>query len=189
MRIGRIAAYLSDFALFWPGILVTVVASVALGRRVGSALGRGPLTGGAFVFSLGLIASATLTPGTDAIVSGAVGTGTCDVSRIGLASLGDVLALGDPGFNILLFLPLGVVLGSLPRGRTAAVLIGGALVLSPAIEMTQLVVRVLDRACQTSDVVVNLTGLVVGLATGAVLGFVVARLRPAGRGPRPDPAR
>ena len=52
-----------------------------------------------------------------------------------------------------------------------------ALALPFAIEATQLVVIPLGRACQGADVIDNLTGLVIGLMAGAVLG----RLRPESR--------
>ena len=60
MRIGRIAAYLSDFALCWPGVFVSVVVSVLLAGRLGRALQRGPWTGGLLAFSVGLIVSVPL---------------------------------------------------------------------------------------------------------------------------------
>jgi len=52
----------------------------------------------------------------------------------------------------------------------------GAIALSFAIETTQLLVLWLDRACQSADVVDNLTGLAIGLAGG-----IVARRLAAGR--------
>ena len=177
MRLATIATYLSDFAWFWPGVAISVVASVGLARRVGSALGGGRLTGAALVFSVGLIVSATLTPSREALRFGAVGSGTCDLSRLGLAALHDVVTLGDPGFNILLFLPFGLVLATLPRSRFAPFLVA-AIILPPAIEATQLLVGVLDRACQSSDVVDNLTGLVIGLAIGRAVVWLRGRRGP-----------
>lgn len=172
MRLGPIVAYLSDFALFWPGVLVSIVVSFAVARRVGVWLGRGRFGGGLLIFSLGLIAAATLTPSREALRFGALGSGTCDLSRIGLAPLREVVTLGDPGFNILLFLPLGIAIGLLPWSRVAAALLVMAVLLPPAIEATQLVVRALDRGCQASDVVDNLSGLLIGMIIGATIQWL-----------------
>ena len=51
-------------------------------------------------------------------------------------------------------------------------LVVGALLLPFAIEITQLLVHVLGRGCQSTDLIDNLTGLVLGLAAGAVIGRV-----------------
>ncbi len=121
-----------------------------------------------FILSLGLIASATLTPSREALRFGALGTGTCDLSRIGIASLAD-LALGDPAFNILLYVPLGLAIGLFPASRLKAALIVAAIVLPFAIETIQMVAVVLDRACQSADISDNLTGLVIGLVVGILV--------------------
>jgi NhaP-type Na+/H+ or K+/H+ antiporter len=49
-----------------------------------------------------------------------------------------------------------------------AVLVGVAVILPFAIEMIQLLATGLGRACQTSDVADNLTGLAIGLVVGVV---------------------
>lgn len=172
--------YLADVSLLWPGVAIAGILAVALGGRLGRRLTAPRWVGALLIFALGLIASATLTPSREALRFGVAGTGTCDLSRVGLAPLSAIFAPQDAGFNVLLYLPLGVALGSLPWRRSSAGWWLVAVGLAPAVELTQLVVTQLDRACQSSDVVDNLTGLVVGV--------VAARgLRSLGIGwPRPD---
>jgi hypothetical protein len=96
-----------------------------------------------------------------------------------------MVAFGDPTFNILLFIPLGVACGLLPWSSRKFALLIGAFALPIAIETIQLLATSLDRACQTSDVSDNLTGLVIGLAIGLLargIGSLVrgGRDRPGG---------
>ena len=167
--------YLADFAWFWPGIIVSIALGVAFGRRVGRALGTSRTVATGLILGAGLIASATLTPSREALTQGAVGTGMCDLSRLGPASVGELLRFGDPTFNVLLFIPLGMAIGLIPASRRKAVLVVGAFVLPFAIEVIQLLATGLGRGCQSSDVADNLTGLVIGLA----LGIVAGRLAPS----------
>jgi hypothetical protein len=164
--------YLRDFAWFWPGMAITVVLSIVLSRPVAKVLRvRWPIAL-LLLFSVGFITSATLTPSREALRFGAVGTGTCDLSRIGIASLAD-LALGDPAFNILLYIPLGLGIGLVPWSRRQMAMIATAIVLPFAIEWTQMVAISLDRACQSADISDNLSGLVIGLLVGIAARRVI----------------
>jgi hypothetical protein len=167
----QIVQYLSDYALLWPGVLITTVGRDRAGRP-----GRPPAPGGdpgrlPAPVRLRLIASATLTPSRDALRFGAVGSGVCDLTRIGPVPLTDLLHFQDPAFNVALYVPLGIAIGMLPGGWARRWLIVAGLLLAPAIELTQLLVRPLGRACQTSDMSDNVTGLLIGL----VAGWLVAR--------------
>jgi len=181
VTIREIAEYLADFALFWPGVAISIAISLTLAGRVARRIGAARPTGALLVFSIGLIASATLTPSREALRFGLVGSGMCDLSRMGFAQIHDLLELDDPGFNVLLFIPLGMAIGLIPRSAIRLGLAVSALLLSPAIELVQLVVTPLDRACQSSDVFDNVTGLVVGLVLGLLIGLVA---RIVGVGPR-----
>ncbi len=165
--------YLADFAWFWPGVIVSIGLSIAFGRRVGRALGTSRTVATVLMLGGGLIASATLTPSREALTQGAVGTGMCDLGRLGLASVGELLRFGDPTFNLLLFVPLGWAIGFIPASRWKFALILGAFALPFAIETIQLLATGLGRGCQSSDVADNLTGLIIGLVIGVVAGRLV----------------
>jgi VanZ family protein len=71
-----------------------------------------------------------------------------------------------------------VAIGLFPRSRRTAAVVIAAIALPFAIETIQLLLPVLDRACESADVVDNLTGLVLGLGGGVVaarLGRSLAR--------------
>ena len=78
-----------------------------------------------------------------------------------------------------MFIPLGATIGLLPGSRRKAAIVIAAIALPFAIETTQLLAPALDRACESADVVDNLSGLAIGLVGGVVagrLGGVVDRL-------------
>jgi glycopeptide antibiotics resistance protein len=161
--------YLGDFAWFWPGMAISIVLAIVLGPPIARAFKvRWPVAT-VLVFSLGLIVSATLTPSREALRFGTVGSGSCDLGRIGIASIADLFGLGDPSFNILLYIPFGLAIGLLPTSRRSIALLVGAVALPFAIETIQMLAVSLDRACQSADVSDNLTGLVIGLVAGVLI--------------------
>ena len=163
-----------------PGIAIAFVVSIALSGAVARALHVHRLLAWLLIMSLAVIASATLTPQWEALAFGAQGSSTCNLSRFGLAPLDELLAVNETSLNVLLLIPLGVAIALLPSSRTKVVLVVVAIALPFAIETTQLLVPVLDRGCESADVIDNLTGLVIGFVAGVVAGFVagwVARLR------------
>jgi glycopeptide antibiotics resistance protein len=159
---------------FLPGVVISVVVSIAASGILGRALGVRRALAWAIVISLGIIAAATLTPRWEAMAFGARGSSSCDLSRLGLAPLQEVLRLGDTGGNILMFVPLGAAIGLVPRSRRKAAVVIAAIALPFGIETIQLLVPALDRACESADVVDNLTGLAIGLGGGVVAGRLVA---------------
>jgi glycopeptide antibiotics resistance protein len=163
-----------DLPWLLPGAAIAFVVSLAASGAVGRALRvRRPIAC-VMVLSLGIILAATLTPQSEALAFGAVGTGSCDFSRIGLAPLHELLEFKETSLNVLLFAPLGASIAFIPRSRLKVVVIIAAIALPFAIETTQLLVPALDRACESADVVDNLTGLVMGLGGGVVAGRLVA---------------
>jgi len=157
-----------------PGLGVSLVIAFVLGGPVERTFRAGPLLSWALILSLGIILSATLTPSREAIDSGASGIRGCDFSRIGLIPIRELLRFGDTGLNVLMFAPLGVAIGLLPGSGRKAAVVAAAIALPFAIEVIQLLVPVLDRACESADVVDNLTGLAIGLVGGVAAGRLAA---------------
>lgn len=176
MSFEEFRRYLGDVAWFWPGVGITIFVSLILSGPVGRALKARWSVAMILLLGLGLIIAATLTPSREALRFGATGAGTCDFSRIGLAAFSDLFPPGDPTFNVLLYVPLGLALGLLPRSSAKVVLILGAIALPIVIETIQLFATGLDRACQSADASDNLTGLVIGLVLGFALGGVARSL-------------
>ena len=186
--VSQIASYLVGLRVLWPALAdLDGGRARAAPRRSLAASGSGRSTPPGSVFGVGLIASATLTPSRAALLRGATGSGQCDFGSIALPSLSDLLTIGDPAFNVLLYLPLGLAVGLLPRSRLQIVGIAFAAALPFAIETVQLIALRLDRACQTDDVINNLVGLALGLVLGVAIGFIRDRLA-AGPGSEEDVA-
>jgi len=164
---------MSNVPWFMPGVLVSIAASVALAIPLGRAMTVRPVVAGALVLTLGIVLSATLTPLRGAIEAGAAGTGVCDLSRLGLAPIAELMTLNDTSLNILLFVPLGVVVGQVPRTRRMAGILLASIALPFLIEMIQLVASDLARGCQSADVVDNLTGLCIGTALRTASRFAL----------------
>jgi hypothetical protein len=66
----------------------------------------------------------------------------------------------------------GVAIGLFPRSRRTAAVVIAAIALPFAIETIQLLLPVLDRACESADVVDNLSGLGIGIGGGVVAGWL-----------------
>jgi len=164
------------FPWFVPGVAVSVAVSLAVGGRVSRALGTCPGVAWTLLISLGIILSATLTPVREALDLGAVGAGTCDLSRVALPPLARLLAVNDTSLNVLLFFPLGVSIAFIPRPSRRGFVALAAMALPFAIEATQLLVPWLDRTCQSADIVDNVMGLVLGLGAGMVAAGLLHRL-------------
>jgi hypothetical protein len=157
---------------FLPGVAISVGIGLTTGGRVGRALGLRRAVATALIVSLGIILSATLTPQWEALAFGAQGSGSCDFSRMGLAPLRELVRFDDPSLNVLLFMPLGASIAFMPRSRLMVIILVAAIALPFSVETTQLLVPWLDRACESADVIDNLTGLVLGLAGGAAAGWL-----------------
>lgn len=155
-----------------PGLAASLVMAYLLSGPVRRTFRSGRFLSWTLIVSLGMILSATLTPSREAIDSGAAGARICDFSRIGLAQVQEYFQFGDTSLNVLLFFPFGAAIGLLPRSRRKTAIVVGAIALPFAIEATQLLVARLDRACESADVVDNLSGLMIGLAGGVMAGWI-----------------
>jgi glycopeptide antibiotics resistance protein len=168
MALLRFRAF-TNVPWFLPGVLVSMAIGYLVRRRVSRWLEVAPIVGWAVVVALGLIVSATLTP----LHEGAFHVGStlqgCDFTRIGPASIDEILQFDDTILNIALFVPLGACLAIVPSRLRRVGLVLAALAFPVVIETTQLLVKPLDRACQSADVADNITGLLVGLGLGSIL--------------------
>jgi hypothetical protein len=166
---------MSEIPWFWPGVAVSLIVAAGAGQIVARHLRIERTIGFLLPLTLGVIAAATLTPGREALESGMAGMGGCDFRRILPAGLPELREVAETRLNIALLVPLGMILGLLPRGRARAILAVGALALPFAIEAFQMFALPLDRACESADVIDNLTGLAIGLVVGGFLGGILHR--------------
>jgi glycopeptide antibiotics resistance protein len=181
-NLQHLSELLDGYPGFLPGLAVTIVVAAIGYRAVARRLGIGRAHGFLLLFGVGVIVSATLFPNVLHLpaIGYAFPAWSCDLSRL-RPSPGEFLEAGEATANMLLFLPLGIAIGLLPgrsRWPAAAVAIASPFL----IELIQAGLPALERRCQTADIADNLTGLLVGLAVGAVTAWIVARRRAAGAG-------
>lgn len=160
-------SFISVVPLSVLGFAVAVVASLALSRPVARTLRTRRTVAALLLFGFGVVIAATLVPDADAM-KGIASDGTCDVSRIGLAPMRELTRISTISLNVLLFMPLGVAVGLLPRTRAAALVTIMAVSLTFVVEGLQLVVTALGRGCQTADMVDNSLGLIIGIVIGTL---------------------
>jgi glycopeptide antibiotics resistance protein len=165
-----------EVMLLWVAVsgVLAGAAALAMRRRLGS-VAAFAIAG--FVWSLAVIAIVTLLP-TDpdlGLVPAEGRATTCSTDIGGPAPEGFwIFAGGQRLLNVLLFVPSGalLVLGA-SRWRVGWLLVPvGLLALaaySALIELVQLELARIDRACDLTDVIDNVTGAVIGVAVGAVL--------------------
>ncbi len=179
-RSARVVGYMGVLPWFVPGLALSMTIALFASRPVGKLLGVRRRLAWLILVGFGVIVSATLTPLRGAIALEAIGTGTCDLSRIGLARIADLVRLNDTSLNVALFIPLGIAIGLVRPTRSRAALILASIALPFGIETIQLVAPILDRGCQSADIVDNLTGLLVGLVIGTLLRFLGSGIRGGG---------
>jgi hypothetical protein len=191
VRIGRSTGTPATVGVVFPvggvGVMLLLVAvsgllcgllALALRRRLGwvSALA---IAG--FVWSLAVLGTITLLPadGAPGIVAAEGRQTTCSWDIGGPAPDGFwIVPGGQRLLNAVVFIPSGALLViAVARWRAAWVLVPAGLVLlagySVAIEATQLALARLDRACDVTDMIDNVTGAVVGVGIGIVLAVVL----------------
>jgi len=166
--------------------LLAVVVGLAIGRRLG------PMAGFAWfglLWSVAVIGIVTLIPAQN-------GLGYIPADEHATSCSWDIGGPSPNGFwifgggqqllNTLLFVPAGVFLVlALGRWRSGRLLIPLGLVLLAAyslgIEETQLHVARIDRACDVTDILDNVTGAVLGVALGLALLPLARPWRARGR--------
>lgn len=141
------------------------------------------------LWSLVVIACVTLIPaqGAPGVVPAAGRLTTCSWDIGGPAPEGFwIFQSGQRALNTALFVPAGALLVvAAARWRAALWTVPVGLVLlaaySVGIEYTQLQLARIDRACDVTDVVDNVTGAVLGVLLGLVLALVFRPWRRRGR--------
>ena len=134
-----------------------------------------------FVWSLAVIASITLIPasGAPGVVSAEGRLTTCSWDIGGPAPEGFwIFSGGQRLLNAVVFVPSGALLVlAVARWRAAWVLVPVGLALlagySVLSEVTQLALARIDRACDVTDVIDNVTGAVIGVGAGILLAVVL----------------
>jgi glycopeptide antibiotics resistance protein len=147
------------------------------------------VTLGLFVWSLVVLGLITLLPanGAPGIVLAEDRLDYCSWDIGGPAPEGFwIVAGGQRLLNTLVFVPSGALLvlvaARWPRTSWVSVPIGFALLAaySVGIELTQLALARLDRACDVTDVIDNITGAAAGVVLGIVLAMVLRPWRSRG---------
>src|SRR6478735_96823 len=165
--------------------VVAVLLATALRPRLGTATA---VSFAGLLWSLVAIALVTLVPTRPdvGIVPAQGRSETCSWDYGGPSGGAfEVLGLDQRTLNVLLFVPAGLFL-VLAAGRwwwglvLAPVGLVGLVAYSAAIELTQLQLARLDRACDVTDLVDNILGAGIGFAIGLVL-LPVVRPWQAGR--------
>ncbi len=174
---GDLDPFSGGYPPILPGVALALVLATVLCTLVARRLGTGRVTAWLLLATVGAILSVTLTPSREALSIGVTGTITCDLSRIGPASMAVYLRRDDPVLNVLMLIPLGMVIGQLGPHRHRLGLAVAATLLPVGIEITQAVVVPLGRACQGGDVFDNTAGLAIGLAIGAIGRSLYSRWR------------
>jgi len=168
------------------GLLCALLAS-GLTRRLGWVTGWAV---GGLLWSLAVIAVITLIPanGAPGVVPAEGRLTTCSWDVGGPAPDGFWIFSGTQRMlNTLVFVPAGALLvlalARWPRYAVVGVPVGLALLAaySVGIEATQLALARIDRACDVTDVIDNVTGAVVGVALGVLLALVLRPWRAPSR--------
>jgi len=155
-----------------------LLVALALRSRVGW-LSAGTIAG--FVWSLVVIGLITLIPanGAPGIVPAEGRLETCSWDIGGPAPEGFWIFAGTQRLlNTVVFVPSGALLVlAAARWRSVWVTVplglAGLAAYSAAIEVTQLELARIDRACDVTDVIDNVTGGIVGVGIGIVLALVL----------------
>ena len=173
--------------------LLALVMGLAVGRRLGAVAG---VAWFGLVWSLAVIGIVTLIPAQDGLgyIPANQHANSCSWDIGGPAPGGFwIFGGGQQLLNSLLFVPAGIflvlVVARWPAGRLLVPV--GLLALaaySLGIEETQLHVARLDRACDVTDIIDNVSGAVLGVVVGLALlplarPWRARRRRRAGGGP------
>ncbi len=164
-----------------PGIALSFLVGIVAAGPTARLLGTRRTIAWLLLAGTGIVVATTLTPWSSPFAPGPAVPSRCDLSRIGPPTWDELRSIYDAGGNILMFIPLGIATGLLPRTRRTAAVVAAAIALPFVVETIQLAVPWLDRQCESADVIDNLTGLAIGFAAGRAAAWVARRVaRPSG---------
>jgi hypothetical protein len=174
-----------DYMWIGPLLVVVLAAAVVLRDPLARRLRTDSRTAALLILGFGVVLAATLAPSRIPLLP-ATPAGTCDLSRVGLAGWRSYVVFGTVMLNVLMFIPLGVVVGYVAPIRRRLGLVACAVGLPFAIEALQLAATPLGRACESADVSDNLAGLAIGLAIGVAAYWTLGRSAARGAPPGSD---
>lgn len=170
--VARVRDFLVDHPLVLPLVVVALVVAVVACGPLARRVGCGRAAAALLVLACTLPLALTLPPTTDPAAPVEAGC------ALALKSLPEWGQGGEELANLAMLAPAGALLAALLRRRAAvvALLVGAA---SPVVvEAVQLLLPVLRRSCESTDVVLNVAGLAVGALVGLALRRVLV-VRPA----------
>jgi glycopeptide antibiotics resistance protein len=168
---------LGALPLVAPGMVLWAAVAIVASPFISRFFAASRLHAALLLMALGLVLMATLPPTGATLAGSGSYEQACDLDRMTLAPFPELSRLNATSLNVLLFVPLGITLGSLPWSRRSLVTVAAAFLLPLAIESFQLLVPDLGRECQSADVIDNTMGLVIGLAFGASGRWLLRRAR------------
>ena len=163
---------------FLPNLAITLALGMIIGAWAAPRLGLSRRATGALWLACLLVPLAyTLSATRNAGLAG------CEV---GLAPWESRTALfsTETRANVAMLTPAGAAALLFPSGPRRLAALGAALALSPAIEVTQMVVRPLGRACQGADVFNNTLGVLLGFWLAAGVWVLWTALASGNPGPK-----
>jgi glycopeptide antibiotics resistance protein len=172
----RNAAIQNPLPWLIPGTLAFAIIGVMLATPLSRVLRTHRIVAWLLVVGAAIVIFATLAPLYGVFEPSATGPGRCDMSNLSMIPLADLATRSDRTLNVILFIPVGIAIGLLPRSHWKALLVLTAIASPFLIEATQLLVPALNRGCQGIDVIDNLTGMTIGMGLGALVGALWKRL-------------
>lgn len=160
---------------FIPGAFIALAIAVTLNGWISKLLHIGRMLAASIIICLGVIVSATLTTGSESAFFESSNYISCDLTRISLIPLHTLLTFNESSLNIILFIPLGLVIGLLPKSTCKTLVLAFAFILPFIIEIIQFSIPEINRTCQSADVVDNLSGLGIGLILTVITRQVISR--------------
>jgi glycopeptide antibiotics resistance protein len=169
-----VRTFIRDVPLSVVALTIALVFAIVLSPTIARWTQASRLVSALLLLGFGFVLAATITP-TAAAIDGATSDGVCHIASIDIVRPDELLRASGASLNVLLFVPLGIALGMLPRTRAAGVSTLAAIALPFAVETVQFLLTPLGRSCQATDVFYNLMGLAIGVVAGSLFRLVRAR--------------